>query len=194
MCWKSTVKTPTFSIFPRKESWLAHELIPILEGKHIFPGECYFRKILVGKKGLIYRDVAVADPVWQNYPPNAFAWPIFSEPLKQLIQENVSEAANIDWIKMSVEHFQDKRQYYILKFNELHDVIDKENTLYVRGTDNIIRPCFRKINFDKVQIATIPTSGNLWKITSGVYVSGKLKKAIEKSGTPGIEFSKTRAI
>ena len=192
MSWKDDCKTPDYSIFPKEKVGPSYELIPLLEGKNQFICSCCFKKIVVGKKGLVYVEVTENDPVWTDYPANSFAWPIFSEKFMTLIGENTSDEDKIDWINLQVEHFGITRSYYILRFNKLHDIIDSKNTLYVENTDLIIRPCFRAEAFEKIQIASIPTSHNLWKITSGLYVSERLKNTIMKHKIKGLEFSKAR--
>lgn len=192
MSGKDDCRTPAYSIFPIEKVGLAFELIPLLDGKSKFICSCHFKKITLAKKGLVYEEVTEGDPVWIDYPANSFAWPIFSERFMALIRENTSDEDNIDWINLRVEHFGISKSYYILRFNKLHDIIDSSKTLYVENTDLIIRPCFKATAFEKIQIAAIPIANNLWKITSGLYVSEILKNMIIKHKIEGLEFSKAR--
>jgi len=193
LCWKESPNKPTYSVFSRNKTGIAHELIPVLDGKNEYNEEFYFRKIFVGQDGLVYEDTEESDPVWQDYPPNEFAWPIVSEKLHNIIINNTSHIDEIDFIKISISHFGKANSYYILRFNKLHDIIDVENTLYVEGTNRIIRPCFKEIAFDNIQIASKPDNYNLWKITSGIYVSDKFRKEIIREKIDGIEFSRAKS-
>ena len=194
MCWKDNPKKPTYSVFARKKLGLAHELIPILDGKKDFNGEFYFKKITVGKNGLLYEESEELASVWQDYTPNEFAWPIVSEKFRNILMDNTSEIDGIDFIKIFVAHFNETKPYYILRFNKLNDVIDVANTLYVKDTNHIIRPCFKEAAFDNIQIATEPRDHNLWKITSGIFISEKLKKALIRNKIESIEFTKRKSI
>jgi hypothetical protein len=115
LCWKENRNKSAFSVFPKKKLGLAHETIPLLEGKDIFLAECFFKKITVNKSELRYEEVTSEDDVWQDYPPNVFAWPIFSEHFKSIIDSNISGNECIDWIKVNIEHFDVIKPYYILR-------------------------------------------------------------------------------
>ncbi len=192
MCWKENRSKSAFSVFPKKELGLDHEIIPLLEGKNIFLADCYFKKIIVEKNGLRYEEVKSEDNVWQDYPPNAFAWPIFSERFMNIIDNNISGNECIDWIKVNIEHFDVIKPYYILRFNKLHEVLDLEKTTYVNGTDHIIVPTFKSSAFEQYQVAVKPSPYHLWKITSGIYVSDKMRQTIIKEKIKEVEFEKCR--
>jgi len=192
MSWKDDSKKYAFSVFPQKKLGLAHEIIPLLEGKNTFLAECFFRKIIVEKNGLQYEEVSSKDDVWQDYPPNLFAWPIFSERFKGIIDCNISGNECVDWIKVNIEHFDIVRPYYILRFNKLHDILDLTKTTYVKDTNHIIVPTFKSLAFEKYHVAAIPESSYLWKITSGIYVSEKMRQTIIKEKIKGVIFGKCR--
>jgi hypothetical protein len=192
LSWKDNRNKSAFSVFPKKKLGLAHETIPLLEGRNIFLTECYFKKIIVEKNGLRYEDVRQEDDVWQDYPPNAFAWPIFSERFMSIIDSNISGNECIDWINVNIEHFEVIKPYYMLRFNKLHDVLDIEKTTYVKGTDHIIVPTFKSSAFEQYHIATIPSSNCLWKITSDIYVSEKMRQTIKNENIKEVEFGKCR--
>jgi hypothetical protein len=44
----------------------------------------------------------------------------------------------------------------------------------------------------KYRIFSVPSSHDLWKITSGLYVSERIRKAIIKEKLTGVDFEKTR--
>ena len=161
--------------------------------KNTFLVDTFFKLITVESNGLAYHDVKPSDKVWQDYPPNAFALPIFSEKFKNSINEGLTGKEEIDWININVKHFDDQRIYYLLRFNKLYDVIDKQNTLYVKNTNQIIRPCFKEKVFNEIAISPKPQNHDLWKITSGLYVSENLMQIIKKAKIKGVEFSKCRS-
>ncbi len=186
---------PTYSIFPCKElGKLPYELIPLLEDKREFITDCYFKKISVGKDSLIYEDAEENAEVWTDYPANYFAWPIMSEKLKDIIESSATGQEGIDFIKLKVRHYSLEKIYYLLRFNKAIDSIDKENTLFVKDTDLIIKPVFRADKLDQYHIFYKPQAYDLWRISSAIYVTGEVKRAIIKSGIKDVKFSKARVV
>ena len=192
MSWKDDGKKTGHGIFSKSDVSPAHELTKELLSKDEFACDAHFRRIEIAKNGLVYSDSLPTDDVWKDYPANEFAFPLLSEGFMNLIKANTTSIDAIDFIKFPIQHFDQKRTYYILRFNKLHDVIDRKLTTYVKGTDHIIVPCFTAAAFDSIQIASKPISHDLWRITSGIYVSEKLKRKISQSKIKGIDFSKVR--
>ena len=66
------------------------------------------------------------------------------------------------------------KTYYIIHFKKIHDVIDKENTIYVKGTDSIIK---LRVDYKKVKDLHI---FNSQPNINDIIVSETLYKAIKK--------------
>lgn len=96
----------------------------------------------------------------------------------------------IDWITARINGNGENRDYYIPRFARMLDVLDMQKTSFVQGTDHIIRPFFSLTKINNYSIFNRPSSHNLWKITSGIYVSESLKRAIGKEKLSGIYFEK----
>lgn len=189
MTWKDQRKQPVYSVFPTQETGPARELIANLEGKNRFICDGYFRKITVGDTGLIYEPAEPEADVWKDYPANALATALCSAKMRDIINSSITDYENVDWIEWTVEHAGSQKQYYLLRFNEILDVVDKASTTYVRGTDHIIKPTFSSRSLDRFHIFTVPRSHNLWKITSGIYVTEEVRAALKDARIAGIEFS-----
>jgi hypothetical protein len=86
------------------------------------------------------------------------------------------------------------KKYYVLRFNKTLDVLNLEKTLFVKGTDHIIKPVFSLLKINLLNIFCKPSSYNLWKISSGLYVSEKLKKDIQINDVTGVVFEKTSVL
>src|SRR5690606_17983105 len=136
-------------------------------------------------------DLSDLKEIWLDYQPNSLAWPLMSERLKSVIEANLTRNEQIDWIECKVKNGNEERLYFILRFNKMLDVLDMQKTMFVQGTDHIIRPVFASSKISSYSIFSKPSSHDLWKITSGLYVSDALKKAIQKAKLTGIDFEKT---
>jgi hypothetical protein len=181
------------SAFAPEDVKLSNELIPELDGKNELPFSLQLVKLSVRKKGLIKsNDLSKLDNIWLDFQPNSLAWPLMSEKFKKLITENLTGNESVNWISVQVNGICESRLYYIIRFEKMLDVLDVNQTIYVKGTDRIITPYF---DMEKVKNYTIfhkPMSNGLWKITSGLYISEKLKQLITKEKLIGPAFERVR--
>jgi hypothetical protein len=182
------------SAFASDKTKSDHELIPELDGKNELPFELELVKLSVGKNGLLKsNDLSNLDNVWIDFQPNSLAWPFMSERFKNLIMDNLTGKEGINWITAKINSKDESRIYYIPRFEKMLDVLDTKQTLFVKGTDHIIRPHFSIEKIKEFSVFVIPESHDLWKITSGLYINEKLKKAIIKEKLIGPAFEKVRA-
>lgn len=192
LSWKH--KPELASAFAVIESVPDNELIPSLDGKKVLPFSFELRKVTEAKDGIVTSgDLGVLNEVWLDYQPNNLAWPLMSSRLKSLVEANLTGNEQIDWIECKVKNGSEERVYFVLRFNQILDVLDLQKTMFVQGTDVIIKPVFSqdKVHKYNVFMAATPGYGQLWKITSGLYVSEVLKKAIQKAKLTGTDFGKT---
>ena len=191
LSWKNG-KEPLVSAYAPKGSKLAQDLISELNGINKLPFKLNLVKLDIGKNGIIEKhDLSDLKETWLDYQPNSLAWPLMSESLKSLIESNLLGNEQIDWIECIVKKGNEERPYFILRFNKMLDVLDIQKTIFVQGTDHIIRPVFASLKVSAYSIFSKPSSHDLWKITSGIYVSDVLKKAIQKAKLTGMDFEKT---
>jgi hypothetical protein len=180
------------SAFAPKDK-LSQDLIPQLEGRDDLPFSLELVKLSVGKNGLIEsKDLSQLDNIWLDFQPNSLAWPLMSERFKKLITENLTGKEAINWIKVVVNGNNESRFYYILRFEKMLDVLDMNQTLFAKGTDFIVRPHFSLEKIKEYSIFNKPSSHDLWKITSGLYINEKLRKAIIKEKLLGPAFERVR--
>ena len=109
---------------------------------------------------------------------------IVSEHLKQVIQDVVGPHPYLEFlpIQATSEEYGD-RTYYIMHFKKIFDVIDKENTVYVPGTDSIIK---LRVDYNKVKGLKI---FNSQPYINDVILSDDVRKAIMRNHLDdGIEF------
>ena len=121
------------------------DIISMLEGKTEMPFNFELVKLTELDNDLDEsKDLSGLKVIWLDYQPNCFAWPIFSEKLKAVIDENLTGNESVDWLSCNIFGNNEKRTYYVLRFNKLLDVLDFDNTTFVNGTDHIIQPFFQK--------------------------------------------------
>jgi hypothetical protein len=175
-----------------KGTKLDHELIADIEGVKDLPFELELVKLTVDKTGIAQsNDLSGLDTIWLDYQPNSLAWPLMSEKMKTIVANNLTGKEGINWIAAKVDGIGECRTYYIPRFENMLNVLDEQKTMYVKGTDRIIKPCFSLAKISSFSIFHKPSAYDLWKITSGLYVSEELKKAIQKEKLTGIDFEKT---
>jgi hypothetical protein len=128
----------------------------------------------------------------QDYLGNSLAWPIMSEKMKNIFEKNKSSLENISWIICNVKSNGQIIQYYLLCFNKQMDVLDATKTMYVPGTDVIIKSSFSIEKIKNLSVFTQPNINPLWKITPMIYVNEAIRKQILAAKLTGINFEKTR--
>lgn len=67
-----------------------------------------------------------------------------SERLKSIIETNLTRNEKIDWIQCKVKNESEEQTYFIIRFNKMLDVLDMQKTMFVQGTDHIIKPVFAR--------------------------------------------------
>jgi len=190
LCGKESKKKDLASAFAPKETKLAHQLIPELENVCEISFEFELVKLSIGRNGLIKsNDLSSLEEIWLDYQPNSFAWPFFSEKLKSVIEENLTGNEGIDWITAKINGNGEQRIYYIPRFEKGLDVFDLEKCVYNKVTYSVIIPCFSS---EKVKLYSVFIRPDDYKITGALYISGALKKAIQKAKCTGVSFEKTR--
>lgn len=108
--------------------------------------------------------------------------------LKKIIKKYIPENYPIEFLPVKVQSNEyGEREYYIIHFKIIFDVIDPINSLYVEGNKNIIKPC---LDFNKVKYLDIFNSR---PAINDIIISERLKKEIIKHKLNiGMEFSQLR--
>lgn len=171
-----------------KGTKLAHELIFEINGEEL-PFDLNLFKVSITKKGLVEsEDFTDFETPWLDYLPNSLVWPLMSLKLKNIIANNLNDNEGIEWIRVKVYLKDEHRDYFIPMFNKKLDVLNEEETKYILGTDQIIKPSFSKSKISNYFIFHKPSM--FWKITNEIYINEEVKKDIEDNGLTGITFEK----
>ena len=102
-----------------------------------------------------------------------------SEELKNLLESFIQpDNDDIEFLPIKARSKEyGNRIYYILHFKKIFDVIDKENTVYVPGTDSIIKV---RVDYNKVKELKIINSQS---VINDIIVSKEVYKAIKKTSS-----------
>ncbi len=114
-----------------------------------------------------------------DYLVNDLAIPLFSEKLKNIIQDFPYEKNYLSWFPIEVHNQETVIIYYYLKLNEiLVDTIDYNKSTI--ENDTIIVPYFIKENTKDV--FKIDTDSDY------IFISSRLKKRMEKENITGVDY------
>ena len=128
--------------------------------------------------------LTLQDGPYRNYNMCVGQANIVSEQLKNVLAEYCESNPNIEFlpVKVTSDEYGD-RIYYIMHFKIVFDVIDEKRTLYVPGTDSIIK---LRLDYNKVEKLKIFNSR---PYVNDVIVSEDVRKAIKRHHLDdGIEF------
>jgi hypothetical protein len=179
------------SAFAPEGTKLSHDLISELENVNELFFELELVKLTSGKEGLLKsNDLSSLKEIWLDYQPNSLAWPLFSERLRTVFTKHLSGDEGVNWITAKINGNSEQRVYYIPRFEKKLDVLDTLKTIYVKGTNHVIKPCFSAEKINDYSVFHLPVANDFWKITSGLYVSEALKKALLKGKLTGIVFER----
>lgn len=104
--------------------------------------------------------------------------------LKDLLESYAGNDSNIEYLPIkAISEEYGNTTYYILHFKKIFDVIDRNNTIYVGGTDSIIK---LRVDYGKVKNLKI---FNSQPIINDIIISEDVYKAIRKNKLDlGLEF------
>lgn len=107
-----------------------------------------------------------------------------NQALKDLLQSYVTSANDIEFLPVkAISKEYGNQIYYIMHFKKIFDVIDPQNTLYVEGTDTILK---LRLDYNKVKSLNI---FNSQPVINDIIVSDEVRKSIQKNKLDfGLEF------
>jgi hypothetical protein len=108
-----------------------------------------------------------------------------SDRLKSILESHASPADELQWLVTEVHRRAEKHVYWILHFPNPPDVLNKSKTLFVDGTDVVVKPVLSKDATAGHQVFAYPEAGELT-----LFVGEPVKRAIEAAGCTGMELSR----
>lgn len=184
---------PGVSAFPENGVGAAQDLAAKLLNVSELPFDLTLVKLTPYSDGLSESsDLSGLRDIWPDYLPNQFAWPFCSVKLRKVIDRHLLHDEDLHWISATVSGAGETREYYVARFDTLHDVLDGEKTLAVPETGHIIRPWFSNEKIQELSIFPLPAEYDLWRITSSLYINRILKESIESENISGTMFEPAR--
>jgi hypothetical protein len=168
---------------------LAYELIPELQNKIEVPFDFTLKKVTKSKSGLLVStDISELKYKWLDYQPNNLAWPLMSEKMKTLIEQNLTGEEGIVWMKVIIKADLERRLYFIPRFKQKLDVLDENKTKFVKNTNHIIFPFFSADKIKKFSIFHTPS--DFCEITLDLFIDEKIKDQLMKEKITGVDLKK----
>jgi hypothetical protein len=184
------VKRGTAFAYTEGETPLSHQLIKEVITQDELPFALVLKKVTRGKEGLVISsDLSGLDHLWVDYQPNNLAWPLMSERMRNVVEAHLTGEEGVAWLTATVTGNQESRKYFIPRFQQKLDVLNERHTTFVAGTSHVVKPVFSRSKVRKHSLFFVPQT--FWQITSGLYVSGALKKALQQQKLTGIGFEST---
>jgi hypothetical protein len=124
---------------------------------------------------------------FSDYQANSAACRLCSIKLKSIIEQHKSSQDEIQWLPMIVKDENgEEREYFILHFPVMYDVIDKEKSTFFGG-NRLIKPVFSLKKIGEHKVFNYHSS-NFFSF----FISEDIKKAIEKTKCTNLNISKIK--
>ncbi|MEJ1236768.1 hypothetical protein WBG78_01485 [Chryseolinea sp. T2] len=174
---------------------LSFELIPDLKDAIAVPFDLTLRAGHLKNDRLVHSDdFSDIGNIWTDYMPNEFTWLLMSSKMRKVIDSQLSGEESIDWLTCGIGHAGEVVTYNVLRFDKPLDVLNIEETTFVKGTDHIIKPVFAQKKIRNYKVFNKPSFGDNWRIPPAVYIATSVKQAIEKAGLTGVAFSRAKVV
>jgi len=101
---------------------------------------------------------------------------LVSEELRDLLTSFIETTDEVDFLPVKVKSAEyGENKYYIIHFRKIFDVIDKEKSIYVKETGDIIK---LRLNYEKVKNLKVFNSASG---VNNIIVSSEIRNAIKKA-------------
>lgn len=110
--------------------------------------------------------------------------------LKKLIESYIPMDYPLEFIPIQIHsEFYGNKEYFIIHFTKIFDVIDPENTVYIPDTNSIIKVCLSQAKVENLHIF------NSRPIINDIIISEKMRKEMKKHRmNVGIELTQLRVV
>lgn len=128
--------------------------------------------------------IELRDGVYRHFNKCTGGANLVSKEFKDILCLYIPSDYDVEFLPVKVisKEFGDK-DYYILHFTKIFDVLDKNTTIYAKGTDIIIKVC---LNYSKVKDLHL---FNTQPAINDVVISAKVCNHLKKAGLAGgVEF------
>ena len=130
-------------------------------------------------------DFSSIKTIWNDCQLNSVLLLLCSEALRTIIDTQLTGNEGIRWISCNIIYQNEKKTYHFPLFTKILDVLDEERSFYggrEKTFSNLIKPVFAYSKIQRYSIFSLwNENGYPCKISSSVYVSENIKKAIIKA-------------
>jgi hypothetical protein len=202
LAWYFATVMSHFALFPlnRKSAAVAcapeeipasYTLIESLVGVDSLPFDLTLKNVTFGRNGSkTADDLSDLKYLWFDYQLNSLAWPVLSAKLRTIIDHQASGRAHYDWISVNIHRGKEEtRPYYILRFKEQPNVLDREKSTFLRVAnqpDQLIKPTFSQEKIADLCVFTCPSM--FWQIGAGLYVNKAIRDCAKREKLVGLHF------
>ena len=108
------------------------------------------------------------------------------------INDNLTGEEGIVWMKANVLSQQGAKFYYIPRFEKVLDVLDMQKTIFVKGTDHIVKPYF---SLEKIKnLSVFHKPGESWEIPHTLYINEAIRDTLISNKFTGLSFENIKVI
>jgi len=107
-----------------------------------------------------------------------------SSKLREVLQSHASRDDELQWLEVDIKSDSECRPYFILHFPVRPDILNREESIFAAGFF-VVKPVLAKAAIGEHQIFTYPGGGD-----RSMYVTSKVKRAIQSEGCTGLKFSR----
>ncbi|MDD2798342.1 MAG: hypothetical protein PHV20_07075 [Bacteroidales bacterium] len=168
-----------------------HLFVKELKDKLEFPFELVFQKSTIVKgRWQPNDDISDLTIFWTDFILNDRALPFMSEKMKEIIDHNLTGNEGVAWMQIGVNLLNERRIYYLPRFEKKLDVLDLQKTIFVESSGLVLKPTFSKNKVANLSIFHLPDFK--WEMPSGLYVNEIVKKEMQKAKLTGVGFESAR--
>jgi hypothetical protein len=159
------------------------------------PFDLFLKYVVFGRGNALPSDeLGLVRHLWFDFQPNEYAWPLFSERLRALVDRHASGAEGLAWLAVTVRAGAgEARPYFIPHFARPQDVLAPGRSVYVAGTDILVNPFFAQEKIAPLALFCDPSP--CWRVSlGGLYVSRAIREDAKRLGLVGLHFEDIRIV
>ena len=127
-----------------------------------------------------------------DYIADDLGVPLFSEQVRNIIDELMTGEEGIEWYEVSVVQSRNQYRYFAPKFTRTLDILNEDSSLYGVNKSILIKAVLSAEKIKRYSIVPIVGSSEAFFFPTRIAISDRVKKALKKARVSGISFSPIR--
>ena len=116
-----------------------------------------------------------------DYIADDLGVPLFSEQVRNIIDELMTGEEGIEWYEVSVVQSRNQYRYFAPKFTRTLDILNEDSSLYGVNKSILIKAVLSAEKIKKYSIVPIVGSSEAFFFPTRIAISDRVKKALKKS-------------